>query len=98
MLLGRIELALMEQEVPKVVFHATRRAQVRFDRVEGDGLVVVLPGNGRLLLAKVHHGLGFAYRSQQRPAMARQHFAKALTLYPVESDRGTASLSENDLR
>ncbi len=53
MLLGRIELALLEQEVPKVVFHSTRRAQVRFDRVEGDGLVEVLPGGGRLLLATV---------------------------------------------
>src|SRR5713226_2960031 len=50
-----------------------------------------------LQLAKMHHGLGFAYRSQQQPATARQHFDKAITLYSIESDLSAACRVENDL-
>jgi tetratricopeptide (TPR) repeat protein len=50
-----------------------------------------------LQLAKMHHGLGFAYRRQQQPATARQHFDKAITLYAIESDSSAVCRVENDL-
>jgi len=50
-----------------------------------------------LQLAKMHHGLGFAYRRQQQPATARQHFDKAITLYSIESDLSAVCRVENDL-
>ncbi|HXB04118.1 MAG TPA: tetratricopeptide repeat protein [Candidatus Angelobacter sp.] len=50
-----------------------------------------------LQLAKMHHGLGFAYRRQQQPAIARQHFDKAITLYSIESDSSATCRVENDL-
>ena len=50
-----------------------------------------------LQLAKMHHGLGLAYRRQQQPATARQHYDKAITLYSIESDLSAAYRVENDL-
>ena len=50
-----------------------------------------------LQLAKLHHGLGIAYRRMQRPAAARQHFDKALALYGIESGQSAIYRVENDL-
>src|SRR5216683_7672457 len=50
-----------------------------------------------LLLAKMHHGLGLAYKSIHQPATARQHYDKALTLYSIESDLSAVYRVENDL-
>jgi tetratricopeptide (TPR) repeat protein/DNA-binding XRE family transcriptional regulator len=50
-----------------------------------------------LLLAKMHHGLGLAYRRMQQPAKARQHYEKALSLYSVESDQSAVYRVQNDL-
>src|SRR5260370_3253110 len=50
-----------------------------------------------LLLAKMHHGLGLAYKSIHQPAPARQHYDKALTLYSIESDFTPVYRVENDL-
>src|SRR5260370_3731515 len=51
-----------------------------------------------LQLAKMHHGLGFAYRSHQQPATARQHFDKAITLYSTASDLTAPGRPENHPR
>ncbi len=48
-------------------------------------------------LAKLHHGLGGAYKSMDRPDAARQHFDKAIALYAIENDRGSIYRVENDL-
>jgi tetratricopeptide (TPR) repeat protein/DNA-binding XRE family transcriptional regulator len=48
-------------------------------------------------LAKMHHGLGGAYKSMDRPDAARQHFDKAIALYTIENDRGSIYRVENDL-
>jgi len=48
-------------------------------------------------LAKMHHGLGGAYKSMDRPEAARQHFDKAIALYTIENDRGSIYRVENDL-
>lgn len=48
-------------------------------------------------LAKMHHGLGLAYRRMRQPATARQHFDKAIALYSLESDLGAIFRVENDL-
>jgi tetratricopeptide (TPR) repeat protein len=48
-------------------------------------------------LAKMHHGLGLAYRRMRQPATARQHFDKAIALYSIESDLGAICRVENDL-
>ncbi len=50
-----------------------------------------------LQLAKMHHGLGVAYRRMRQPATAREHFEKALKLYSLESDRRAILRVENDL-
>ena len=50
-----------------------------------------------LQLAKMHHGLGMAFRRTQQPVLSRQHFDKALTLYSLESDRSAMYRVENDL-
>jgi tetratricopeptide (TPR) repeat protein len=50
-----------------------------------------------LQLAKMHHGLGLAYKSMQQPGTARQHYDKALTLYSIESDATAVYRVENDL-
>ena len=50
-----------------------------------------------LQLAKMHHGLGLAYKSLQQPGTARQHYDKALTLYSIESDLSAVYRIENDL-
>jgi len=50
-----------------------------------------------LQLAKMHHGLGLAYKSVQQPGTARQHYDKALTLYSIESDASAVYRVENDL-
>lgn len=50
-----------------------------------------------LQLAKMHHGLGLAYRRMHQPATAHEHFDKALTLYSLESDLGAVYRVENDL-
>ena len=50
-----------------------------------------------LQLAKMHHGLGLAYKSLQQPGTARQHYDKALTLYSIESDVSAVYRVENDL-
>jgi tetratricopeptide (TPR) repeat protein len=49
------------------------------------------------LLAKMHHGLGVAYQRIQRPATARQHFDKALSLYSIETDLSAVYRVEIDL-
>jgi tetratricopeptide (TPR) repeat protein len=48
-------------------------------------------------LAKMHHGLGLAYRRMQLSATARQHYEKAITLYSIESDLSAVYRVENDL-
>jgi tetratricopeptide (TPR) repeat protein len=50
-----------------------------------------------LQFAKLHHGLGVAYRRMQQSATARQHFDKALALYSIESDQSAVYRVENDL-
>jgi tetratricopeptide (TPR) repeat protein len=50
-----------------------------------------------LQLAKMHHGLGTAYRRMQQPAKARQQYDKALALYSIESDLSAVYRLENDL-
>jgi len=50
-----------------------------------------------LQLAKMHHGLGMAFRRTQQPVLSRQHFDKALTLYSIESDMSATYRVENDL-
>lgn len=50
-----------------------------------------------LQLAKTHHGLGTAYQRMMQPAMARQHFDKALALYSIEADSSAVYRVENDL-
>ena len=50
-----------------------------------------------LQMAKLHHGLGAAYLRLQQPAIARQHFDKALALYSIESDLSAVYRVENDL-
>lgn len=50
-----------------------------------------------LLLAKMHHGLGMAYRRSQQVAIARQHLDRALALYSIESDQSAVHRVENDL-
>jgi tetratricopeptide (TPR) repeat protein len=50
-----------------------------------------------LQLAKMHHGLGLAFRRMQQPVTSRQHFDKALTLYSLESDLSAVYRVENDL-
>jgi tetratricopeptide (TPR) repeat protein len=50
-----------------------------------------------LQLAKMHHGMGLAYRRLQQPASARQHYDKALTLYSLESDLSAVYRVQNDL-
>jgi tetratricopeptide (TPR) repeat protein len=50
-----------------------------------------------LQLAKMHHGLGLAYRRMHQPATAREHYDKALTLYSLESDLSAVYRVENDL-
>jgi len=50
-----------------------------------------------LQLAKMHHGLGLAYRRMQQPVTARQHYDKALTLYSIESDPSAVHRVQNDL-
>jgi tetratricopeptide (TPR) repeat protein len=50
-----------------------------------------------LQLAKMHHGLGLAYRQMHHPATAREHYDKALTLYSLESDLSAVYRVENDL-
>ncbi len=50
-----------------------------------------------LQLAKMHHGLGMAFRRMQQPVTSRQHFDKALTLYSLESDMSAIYRVENDL-
>ena len=47
--------------------------------------------------AKMHHGLGNAYKSIGQPARARQHFDRALALYAIESDLSAVYRVENDL-
>jgi tetratricopeptide (TPR) repeat protein len=47
--------------------------------------------------AKMHHGLGGAYRRIGQPAKARQHFDRALALYSIESDLSAVYRVENDL-
>src|SRR4029077_15355033 len=49
MLLGLVEVSLLKQEVTKVDLDAVDRARVGLDRIEGNGLVVVLPRSGGLL-------------------------------------------------
>jgi tetratricopeptide (TPR) repeat protein len=50
-----------------------------------------------LQLAKMHHGLGMAFRRTHQPVLSRQHFDKALTLYSLESDMSAIYRVENDL-
>jgi tetratricopeptide (TPR) repeat protein/transcriptional regulator with XRE-family HTH domain len=50
-----------------------------------------------LQLAKMHHGLGLAYRWIGQPATARQHYDKALALYSIEADESSMYRVENDL-
>lgn len=50
-----------------------------------------------LQLAKMHHGLGTAYQRMMQPAIARQHFDKALALYSIEADLSAVYRVENDL-
>jgi tetratricopeptide (TPR) repeat protein len=50
-----------------------------------------------LQLAKMHHGLGTAYRRMQQPTKARQQYDKALALYSIESDLSAVYRLENDL-
>ena len=50
-----------------------------------------------LQLAKMHHGLGLAYRWIGQPATARQHYDKALALYSIEADESSIYRVENDL-
>jgi tetratricopeptide (TPR) repeat protein/DNA-binding XRE family transcriptional regulator len=50
-----------------------------------------------LQLAKMHHGLGVAFRRMQQPVTSRAHFDKALTLYSLESDMSAIYRVENDL-
>jgi tetratricopeptide (TPR) repeat protein len=50
-----------------------------------------------LQLAKMHHGLGMAYRRSQKSSVARQHFDRAIALYSIESDRSAVYRVENDL-
>lgn len=50
-----------------------------------------------LQLAKMHHGLGMAYRRLQQVAIARQHLDKALSLYSIEPDQSAVHRVENDL-
>ena len=47
--------------------------------------------------AKMHHGLGIAYRRIGQPVRARQHFDRALALYGLESDLSAVYRVENDL-
>ena len=47
--------------------------------------------------AKMHHGLGVAYRRIGQPVRARQHFDRALALYSLESDLSAVYRVENDL-
>jgi tetratricopeptide (TPR) repeat protein len=50
-----------------------------------------------LQLAKMHHGLGLAYRQMHQPATAREHYDKALALYSLESDLSAVYRVQNDL-
>jgi tetratricopeptide (TPR) repeat protein len=50
-----------------------------------------------LQLAKMHHGLGMAYRRSRQVAIARQHLDRALALYSIESDQSAVHRVENDL-
>jgi len=50
-----------------------------------------------LQLAKMHHGLGTAYQRMLKPAVARQHFDLALSLYGMESDLAAVYRVHNDL-
>jgi tetratricopeptide (TPR) repeat protein len=50
-----------------------------------------------LQLAKMHHGLGLAYRRMQQPVTAREHYDKALALYSIESDSSAVHRVQNDL-
>ncbi|HAC46710.1 MAG TPA: hypothetical protein DCF65_11690 [Chloroflexi bacterium] len=50
-----------------------------------------------LQLAKMHHGLGLAYRRMHQPATARDHYDKALALYSLESDLSAVYRVQNDL-
>lgn len=50
-----------------------------------------------LQLAKMHHGLGLAFRQMHQPATAREHYDKALALYSLESDLSAVYRVENDL-
>jgi tetratricopeptide (TPR) repeat protein len=47
--------------------------------------------------AKMHHGLGSAYKRIGQPAKARQHFDRALALYSLETDLSAVYRVENDL-
>ena len=47
--------------------------------------------------AKMHHGLGGAYKRLGQPVRARQHFERALALYSIESDLSAVYRVENDL-
>jgi tetratricopeptide (TPR) repeat protein/DNA-binding XRE family transcriptional regulator len=50
-----------------------------------------------LQMAKMHHGLGGAYKRLGDPAAARQHYDRALALYSLESDKSAVYRVENDL-
>jgi tetratricopeptide (TPR) repeat protein len=47
--------------------------------------------------AKMHHGLGIAYRYLHQPVRARQHLDKALALYAIESDPSATYRVQNDI-
>ncbi len=50
-----------------------------------------------LQLAKMHHGLGMAYRRSQQSSVARRHLDRAIALYSIESDRSAVYRVECDL-
>ncbi len=50
-----------------------------------------------LQLAKMHHGLGMAYRRSQQSSVARHHLDRAIALYSIESDRSAVYRAECDL-
>ncbi|MEO8744486.1 MAG: tetratricopeptide repeat protein, partial [Candidatus Dormiibacterota bacterium] len=47
--------------------------------------------------AKMQHGLAAAYQRMGNPALARQHYDRALALYSIESDPSATYRLENDL-
>ncbi|HKW73234.1 MAG TPA: helix-turn-helix transcriptional regulator [Candidatus Dormibacteraeota bacterium] len=76
-----------------VVRHAWSDAMRYYEAaVEAAGKVKDL-----LQQAKMHHGLGNAYRRIGQPVRARQHFDRALALYSLESDLSAVYRVENDL-